>query len=340
MRTCVLTFCLGFWVTASAVALAQPATSTWAPNRTWHGHPDLQGQWTNSTQTPLERPAALGNRRVYTPEEAAAVERQAHQSDAERAAPLNPDRAPPTGGRVGQEANDAYIDTFLNIARINGEYRTSLIIEPEDGRLPYRPDGRNKDIYAQWREAGFGPSDGPEIRTMGDRCLHIGAQTPPMVVPLYNANFQIVQTASYVMILSEMINDARIIRLHGEHQPSIMQKWLGDSVGRWEGDTLIVQTRNFKPEASNFRIRSSAEFELTESFTLTDDDAIHYRYTVTDPVIYSQSFTVEMLLRRRPAGEHIYEFACHEGNYSMASILLGARVEESLAATAESSPPQ
>jgi len=310
----------------SASVMAEPA---WEPPRTADGRPDLQGIWDNRTQTPLERPPQFGNRRALHPHEAEALLAAAMATEASKTESLDPLReAPPAGERIGQEANDGFIETRIGITRINGEYRSSLIIEPEDGRLPYRDDGRQADIYGQWRAMGFDASDGPEIRTPADRCLRIGGQLPPMVVTFYNSNFQIVQTPDYLMMLSEMVNDARIIRINGEHQAAEMVNWLGDSVARWEGDTLVVSNRHFHPQASNFRIRSSDALQVTEYLTLISNDQILYRYTVEDPKIYTEAFTAELLLNRRPEGERIYEFACHEGNYSMPAILMGARREE------------
>lgn len=305
------------------------AATEWEPPRTADGRPDLQGIWDNRTQTPLERPVDFGTRQALTEEEVQQLLSAALQAEADKTLPLDPERgAPPAGQRIGQEANDGFIETRIGITRIRGEYRSSLIIDPPDGRLPYAEHGRMADIYGQWRAQGFGPSDGPEIRTPADRCLRIGGQLPPMVVTFYNSNFQLVQTENYLMMLSEMVNDARIIRINGKHQPAELHKWMGDSIAHWEGDTLVVQSRHFHPQASNFRIRSSDALEVTEHLTMVSDDEILYRYTVVDPKVYSQPFTAELMLNRRPEGERIYEFACHEGNYSMPAILIGARREE------------
>ena len=214
------------------------------------------------------------------------------------------------------------------MARINGEYRTSLIVDPPDGRFPFVEGGADKDIYGQWRAQGFGPADGPEIRWVSERCLTALATMPPMAVIMYNSNVQIVQTSDYVMIMGEMVNDARIIRLNSTHQPSHIKKWMGDSIGHYEEDTLVVHTQNYRAEQSNMRLRSSEALQITERFTPVSDNEIHYTYTVEDPVIYSRPFTVELPLRRRAAHERLYEFACHEGNYSMPGILGGARRQE------------
>ncbi|MFM1895579.1 MAG: hypothetical protein RLZZ385_653 [Pseudomonadota bacterium] len=299
----------------------------WTVPRTEYGHPDLQGFWTNVTQTPIERPAALGTQRAYTEAEAMALIAAAEQVATDKAIPLDPNRPPPElGGSIGQEADINFSDTYIDVLRVRGEYRTSMIIDPPDGRFPFTENARSLDIHGRRRAAGFGPSDGPEMRTPGDRCLSRGI--PPMVVPPYNSNFQIVQTRDYVMLLGEMVHDARIIRLDSEHLPFDFPSWLGDSVGRWEGDTLVVHTKNFRPEISHFRLISSEQLELTERFEIIGDNEIVYSVTVTDPVIYTQPFTEELTLTRHGPDDVLYEYACHEGNYGLAGILAGARREE------------
>lgn len=299
----------------------------WLPPRTEYGQPDLQGFWTNVTQTPIERPTELGEKQSYTEAEATALLQDALKQEADKAAPLDPARPPPElGGRIGQEADINFSDTYSNVLQVRGEYRTSLIIDPPNGRFPFAPDARDLDIHGQRRLAGFGASDGPEIRTAGDRCLSRGI--PPLVVTPYNSNFQIVQTRDYVMLLGEMVHDARIIRLDESHMPFTFPAWNGNSVGHWEGDTLVVHTINFREEISHFRLLSSAQLELTERFQIVADDEIVYSVTVTDPLIYSQPFTEEITLSRHGPDDHLYEYACHEGNYGLTGILAGARREE------------
>ncbi len=307
----------------------------WVMPRTEFGHPDLQGMWGNQTQTPMERPAELGDRLTYTESEALALEQALVASERAKEAPLDPTRgAPPAGARIGQEAEADYSDVGIGFTRINGEFRTSLVIDPPDGRFPFVENGRQKDFIGQWLAKGYGEFDGPELRNIGERCLAAIGTMPPMVLLPYNSNAQIVQTRDYVMILGEMVNDARIIRLDGEHRDEQGPYWFGDSVGHWEGDTLVVHTAHFRAENSNRRVVSSAKLEVDEAFTRVSDTEILYRYTVTDPEIYTQPYTVEMMLHHLAPGERMYEFACHEGNYSMELMLRGARQQERDAAGA------
>ena len=302
-------------------------TSGWTVPRTEYGHPDLQGIWSNRTQTPIARPVELGERRAYTAEEALALEAAAYEQNTARSIALDPERgAPEVGTNVGQEADQDFSDNRTDVLMVDGEYRTSMIVDPPDGQYPFLEGGRQKDIFGRWRAQGFGPTDGPEIRPAGERCLSRGV--PPMTVPPYNSNYQIVQTQDYVMLLGEMVHDARIVRLDSNHLTGGMKSWLGDSIGHWEADTLVINTKNFRPEISHFRVVSSEQMELIERFRMVNDNEIFYSFTVTDAEIYSQPFTEELTLRRHQAGAFLYEYACHEGNYSFAGILAGARRQE------------
>ncbi len=299
----------------------------WQQPLTEYGHPDLQGLWSNRTQTPIARPKELGSKQSYSADEALAMEQSAWEANQLKFEPLDPDReAPEAGSRIRQEADQNFTDMRTDVLRVKGEYRTSMIVDPPDGQFPFLENGRSNDIYGQWRAAGFGAMDGPEIRPAGERCLSRGI--PPTTVPPYNANFQIVQTEDHVMLLGEMVHDARIIKLGGNHQPGEIKSWLGDSVGHWEGNTLVVRTINLRPEISHFRIISSGQMVLEERFEMVAANEIFYSFTVTDPEIYAKPFTEELTLTRRAAEEHLYEYACHEGNYSFAGILRGARMEE------------
>lgn len=320
---CVYT--LGYLLATSLIA----AQSNWSIPKTEHGYPDLQGTWSNATATPIQRPLERDSKRAYTKEEALDLESSLREASDQRYSPSDADRAaPPIGDISPFFAENLYSDSMANLTYINGEYRTSLIVSPSDGQFPYTTDGRNKDIYGRWRAQGLNRWDGPEFLMIGERCITGNNTMPPMAVIHYNSNVQIVQTSDYVVIIGEMVNDARIIRLGSVHQASNIQKWLGDSIGHYEEDTLVVHTKNYRPEQSNMRLISSEQLQVTERFTPVSDDKISYTFTVEDPAIYTAPVTFEFPLNRLPNGGRIYEFACHEGNYSMPGILAGARRRE------------
>jgi hypothetical protein len=307
-----------------AFALASGAgAGDYKPPRLADGTPDLQGVWTNATATPLERAPELGERRAFTKEEAEAISRRAIAAVEEDNKPSDPnkkieaiDQLPPVGNY-----NLFWTDRGMHVLEIDGEYRTSMIIDPPNGRIPSRRS--EAEIYAAYRARS---NDGPEGRALGERCLLSfgSASGPPMLPVMYNSYYQIVQSPGYVMILVEMVHDARIIRIGDEHLPPSIPKWMGDSVGRWEGDTLVVETTNFRPEQS-FR-GSTPTMRVTERFTRVADDEILYRFTVDDPNAFTSKFTGELKFNRVDA--NIYEYACHEGNYALPGILMGAREAE------------
>ena len=317
-------------------ASALGAEPDWTVPRTEHGHPDLQGLWTNSTLTPFMRPRNLGTKQAYTEEEALELERIAREEEAQRIMPSDPDRPPPpVGGVINQQSDENFDIAPIEIARINGEYRTSIIIDPADGRLPPRLDF--KDIFERQREAGFGPSDGPEARSIQDRCLAPLVQLPLLYTfGVANSadgdnpsrNIQIVQNADYVVILWEYFSAARIIRIADQHLDNFGPKWRGDSIARYEGDSLVIHTRNFRPEQTNPFLRASAALEITETFTPVSPNEMIFRFTIVDPLAYPQPITGEVALRRMAPEHQLYEYACHEGNYSFESILRAARMEE------------
>ncbi len=327
MRTVLSLAIAAALLNISLPAEAAEGSAGWQIPRTEYGHPNLQGFWTNTTLTPIERPVELGDKKAYTEAEALELENAARAFEQQKAEPLDADRAPPpVGSAIGQEADINFSDVFTNVLKVRGEYRTSMIVDPANGRFPFREDGRQQDIYAKWTAQGLGPSDGPEARTPGDRCLSRGI--PPMTVTPYNNNYQIVQNKDYFMLMGEMVHDARIIRLNKEHLPGDGKNWLGDSVGRWEGDTLVVHTKNLRPELSHFRLISTDQLELTERFEIVSENEILYTVTVTDPAVYTQPFTEEITLMRKAPEDLIYEYSCHEGNYGLEGILAGARRQE------------
>jgi hypothetical protein len=312
-------------VSASLLAAHAYAGDYRAP-RLPDGTPDLQGVWTNATATPMERSPELGERRAFTEQEAAAISKAAIAAVEADAAPSDPNRKieaisslPPVGNY-----NLFWTDRGMTVANINGEWRTSMIIEPSNGRIPALTAAGQQRMAAR---SGRNPNDGPEGRALGERCLlSFGSSSgPPMLPTMYNSYYQIVQSPGYVLILVEMVHDARIIRIQDHrHMPSGIQKWMGDSIGHWEGDTLVVETRNFRPEQS-FR-GSSENAVVTERFTRVANDKIIYRFTVDDPTTFTSSFTGELPFV--PVDANIYEYACHEGNYALPGILSGAREAE------------
>ncbi len=315
-----------------ALLAADTNAQDWQTPRTEYGHPDLQGIWSNATQTRLERDTALGEQQTFTEAEARAREKLSQEREIQADQASDPDRAPPSDGNTAAGYNSFWLDRGNGIVRINGKYRTSMIIDPPNGQIPYLPAAeRHLSQRQQWlQQSGVGVSDGPELQTIGERCLLFwdfrtsnSSAGPPMMPVIYNNNYQIVQTQDYVVIMAEMIHDARIIRLHDEHHPTVMNQWMGDSIGHWEGETLVVETRNLHPQQSHYG--SSPDLVVLERFTRSSEQQIDYQFTLTDPAVYSQPWTAELALRKRPEVDVLYEFACHEGNYALSGILAGAR---------------
>ena len=317
----------------SVLFLAQStlAQDLWEVPRTDYGVPDLQGVWTSASITTLEREPALGNTLIVDAEEARQIEQNAALNVLAEAdnAPSDPDRAPPTDGDTDAGYNAFWIDPGTRLAQIDGQYRTSWIVEPENGQIPYtQAAGMAFMEYGQ--STGY---DGPEQRPLGERCM-VGFGSsggPPMLPVLYNNNLQLVQNEDYVMIVVEMNHDARIIRLDSEHLGDEFSPWLGDSVGHWDGDTLVVETVNFHPQQSfRFAIKHvlymPSTAKVTERFTRIGPDEILYEFTVEDDSAYTQPWTAQIPFRTTEGS--LYEYACHEGNYALPGILAGARREE------------
>ena len=295
-----------------------------APPRTSWGHPDLQGTWTNATLTPLQRPVELGDKEFYTPAEVA-------QFAADRRAATNADR-PLRAGDVGSY-NDAFFERGSGGVRTG---RTSLVIEPRDGRIPALTPAAQTAVEQRTAYMAAHPADRPSDRWLTERCIMFGA-TVPMLPEPYNNNYRIFQTPDHVVILVEMNHEPRVIPLDGRpHTSSAIAQWIGDSRGRFEGDTLVVETRNFKfNEQSRFGVGwlngiSDENLSVVERFTRTAADTIMYQATIEDPTVFTSPWTVEIPLS--PSEGAIYEVACHEGNLGLANILSGHRAEERAAA--------
>lgn len=326
------------FVFVGSVSLATAQTS-FEPPRLPDGKPDLQGVWDFRTLTPLERPDDLSNQAILGDEEAAEIEAKSVARSAELNAPST-DRSEllPAGGNVGAY-NHYWVDQG---AQVVDDQRTSLIVDPSDGRVPPLQPGIEMQVLSlaedlggplpvRVRAAGRG-TDSYEDRGLGERCL-VGFNSGPPIVPAgYNQNIQLFQTSDYVVILHEMVHDARIVPLDGrDHLPDGIRQWLGDSRGYWEGDTLVVESTNFTDKTASFNpsiakaAGNGTTLHLTERFQLVGDDTLLYEYTVDDLTTFTQPFTAVLPMKR---GLDLFEFACHEGNYGLYNILAGARAQE------------
>ena len=298
------------------------AAENYDPPKTAFGVPDVQGIWTYETRTSLQRPE------IY--EGALEIDEDTMLAKMISTEEYNKFLAEtgaegPTGGAVGAY-NDFWFAPGNSLATMNGMYRTSLIIDPADGQIPWKQGGQ--EIRQAQRDSllmGRDRSDGPEGRALADRCLVSYASTMPFVSSFYNNNMQIVQSPTHVMLLAEMVHNVRVVRIDQDFRDLPFEQWLGDSIGYYEEDTLVVVTRDFNPwQVKEYLI--SENVRLTERFSRVAADRIHYSFTIDDPELYSQPWTAEMPMAI--LSEQMYEYACHEGNYSLPSILAGARREE------------
>ena len=302
---------------APAPVEAQPADGAPSLPRTPDGRPDLQGVWDFSSLTPLQRPADLADREFLTDEDVSALEARAA---------ARVDRTPPPGNPGSY--NRFWFDDGT---RVVGTRRTSLIVDPPDGRLPdYAPEGRARmAARAEARDRNAGPED----RDVDERCILGFNSGPPMLPGAYNNFVQVFQTPGHVAILNEMVNDSRLVPLDG--RPALsggVRQWRGDSRGRWEGDTLVVETTNFRDlgtahPAPNMELLEALgpDLHLTERLSLLDADTLLYRFTIDDRTAFTEPWSVETTMTR--SAQALYEYACHEGNYGLYNILAGARAE-------------
>src|SRR5262245_2560911 len=316
--------CVAAIVSVLAVITVVPAagqSGKYSPPRTADGKPDLQGTYTFATITPLQRPAEFANKATLTPEEAAKFERS--ENDRLNRDLYTPEKGQPSAGYPPQSQGGvlSYNDFWYERGdRLTHDLRTSLIVDPPDGRIPYTAEARQRTAHRSCRGENF---DNPEDLSLVDRCILGFNAGPPMVSGTYNNNLQIVQSPGYVVIFNEMVHNARIVPTDGRpHGTAPM--WTGDSRGHWEGDTLVVETLNFKRETS--LQGSTAQTKVVERFTRVDAKTIDYRFTVEDPTSYARPWTASMPLRA--INENLYEYACHEGNYGMMDVLRGARFRE------------
>ncbi len=344
-----------------AVAIAQSAkTAAYKAPRASDGKADLQGNWSNAYITPLERQPKFGERKVHTAEEAAEIEGTAVARFLEGDKPTDPNLGAEDhtskncqgAGGLDCGYNSGWKDSGTQLTRVNGEPRTSYITSTPNGRVPPtlpgvgggRGRGRGGPVASnEGREDGpAGPAsmnDNPETRSIGERCLmSFGNSAGPIMLPLmYNNTYQIVQTKDSVAILVEMVHDVRIARLvpnkaAAKHRTDGVRPWMGDSVGWWEGDTLVLETTNYHP-SQNLRGVSSENLKVTEKFTRVGKDRLLYQFTAEDPTVWAQPWGGEYEFMTAKGG--VFEYACHEGNYGLEGILAGAREEERQAAIAK-----
>ena len=303
-----------------AAAQGKPAK----PPRTPDGKPSLEGTFNFATITPLQRPQSLAGKTVLTDEERAQFETA--ENTRQNRDLFDPEKGQPSAGYPSRADGGvlSYNEFWYERGnKMTDDKRTSLVTDPPDGRVPLKPEVARKSAQ-NGRDMYAGVANDYEDRTLADRCLMGFNAGPPMHPGAYNNNLQIVQTPKYLVIMTEMVHTARIIPIGGPH--GTLPKWHGDSRGRWEGDTLVVETINFLRETS--LTGSSSTTKLVERFTRIDADTINYEFTVTDPTTLTGPWSARFPLNA--SDEPLYEYACHEGNYAMPNILKGARLQEKL----------
>jgi hypothetical protein len=311
------------WAQAPAAKTdAAPTGKAYTPPKTSDGQPDLQGVWDFRNVIPLERPAQFADKEFLSDAEVAEFERTAGERlDMDRRDD-DPNRTPAVvnGQKATADVARAYNDFWWDFGKkFVGSKRSSLIIDPKDGKLPAYTSGGKKrvdDDAARRARA----AEGPEDRGVGERCIMGFNAGPPMLPSAYNNNVQLFQTKDYVVILNEMVHDARIVPIDGRPHKSVAQ-WSGSSKGRFEGSTLVVETKGFYQNTSF--PGSSPNMQVVERFTRVSPDVLMYEFTVTDPTTWTRPFTAQVPMIK--SDDHLYEYACHEGNYGMEGILSGAR---------------
>jgi hypothetical protein len=304
-------------IVAVAVIAVSAQSRDYKVPRTPDGQPDLQGFWSNATYTPLERPANV-TKEFYTPEESAAAEKAAAAREAAETEPGTVSDVHYDFTQFGLDRSQATLARSL---------RTSLIVEPKNGKLPPITEEGKRILAARAEERKRlgGRWDSAQSNQLDDRCIIMGGPGPPMMDAGYNSNYHIVQAPGYVMILTEMLHDVRIIPLDGRPQPSSnVRQWIGLSRGRWEGDTLVIETTNFNGK-NPFR-GSTENMKVTERLRRVADDTIEYNFTVEDKSMWVQPWSAEAVMLK--TNGPLFEHACHEGNYGLYNTLVGARLEE------------
>jgi len=317
-------------VTLSAGPMSAGFAADYKPPRNELGQPDISGLWTNETLTRFERPPVYGDRLVLTEEEVAKMEGAADDRYHEASLPTDPSSgAPEAGKRVGGY-NQFWVGNVNRAMRVRGEPRTSLITYPKNGRIPPRKKNAPPKKTDGWHTIFFTPEVGDlesyETRSSVERCIFWPSQAGAVLHQgAYNANYQIVQSPKHVMILAETIHDARIIRLNSKHDPgsAITRPWMGDSIGWFEGDTLVVETINYSPK--QYFHQASDELKVTERFTRVGPNRLHYAFRVEDPLVWDEPWGGEYEFS---PSEGVFEYACHEGNYALPNSLNIARMQD------------
>jgi len=295
-----------------------PAPKAPSIPRTPDGKPDLQGAWSFANVTPFERPAALGEKAVLSDDDVAQIEEQAAANSKQ-----DEGRKRGTAADVNRAYNDFWYDRGTKVA---GTRQSSIVVDPANGRVPaLTAEAQQRASTRAAARKQRGPADGPEDRSLGERCILGFNAGPPFAPSAYNNNIQIVQTKDHVVVMTEMVHDARIVPVDGrKHLPGAVRPWMGDSRGHWEGDTLVVETTNFSDK--NLYRNASPGLKLVEKFTRTAPDMLIYEFTVNDPATWTAPWTGRVPMERLDG--QIYEYACHEGNLGMEGILKGTRAEE------------
>jgi len=313
-------------IACTPAALAQ---SKYKPAKNAFGQPDLSGVWSNATTTPFERPQEFANRIKLTEQEAARVQGAAESYRAAGDVSTDPNAGAPTDRNTNLGYNRFWTDPGTAVMRVNGEPRSSMITTTPNGRVPPRKAGApqvnaRRAVETSELTSGAGRNDGPESRGLSERCVFMQTTAGPVLRPvLYNNNYRIVQGRDSVAIMVEMIHDVRMVRIGGKHRNDGVRQWMGDSVGRYEGDTLVVETINYHPEQQFYG--ASEKLKVTERFTRVANDRVLYQFTVEDPLVWDAAWGGEYEMWASPG---IYEYACHEGNHGLYGILAGARAEE------------
>ena len=338
----VIVLFAAFSVALVSTSVLAQAPASRAP-RTPDGKPDLQGFWDFATLTPLERPANLKDKAVLTEDEAKTLQKQ-NAERRDRAAASSEVRATARAAGGGAAAVGAYNDFWIDSGTtVVGDRRTSLITDPPDGRVPAAVQGVARQSGSLMEDMEAKPpirvlatgarANGPEDRGLSERCLVGFNSGPPMLPSGYNNHMQLVQTPQYVAILNEMNHDVRIIPLDGRAAlPGSMRQWAGVSRGRWDGDTLVVTTTNFTDKTSSFSpsvttaVGTGTTLKLTERFRRLDASTLQYEFTVEDPTTFTRPFTAVVPMTK--SDQPVFEYACHEGNRGLMSIIRGARAEE------------